>query len=130
MKELVRIDKNSFLSPALSERAGKLACAMDCPSSKTGAIASVCAKSKITRDLAEIKDAKKKIMVTHVHPKGTLMENLSNFVPGSSGVEKAIKVLKPDILLCSHIHEAEGIEERIGNTKVINVGRKGKVIKI
>lgn len=84
----------------------------------------------LKKGFSKIKDTKKKIMVTHVHPKGTLMENLSTFVPGSSGVEKAVKSLKPDILLCSHIHEAEGIEEKIGNTKVINVGRKGKVIKI
>lgn len=86
--------------------------------------------SILKKGFSNIKDLKKKIMVTHVHPKGTLMENLSSFVPGSSGVEKAIKALKPDILLCSHIHEAEGIEEKIGNTRVINVGRKGKVIKI
>ena len=86
--------------------------------------------SILKKGFSNIKDLKKKIMVTHVHPKGTLMENLSSFVPGSSGVEKAIKTLKPDILLCSHIHEAEGIEEKIGNTRVINVGRKGKVIKI
>lgn len=84
----------------------------------------------LKKGFSKIKDTKKKIMVTHVHPKGTLMENLSTFVPGSSGVEKAVKSLKPDILLCSHIHEAEGIEEKMGNTKVINVGRKGKVIKI
>ena len=84
----------------------------------------------LKKGFSNIKNLKKKIMVTHVHPKGTLMENLSSFVPGSSGVEKAIKTLKPDILLCSHIHEAEGIEEKIGDTRVINVGRKGKVIKI
>lgn len=77
-----------------------------------------------------IKKSKKKIMITHVHPSGTLMERLSSFVPGSSGVKKAIQQLKPDILLCSHVHEAEGIEERIGSTLVINVGRKGKILEI
>lgn len=77
-----------------------------------------------------IKKSKKKIMITHVHPTGTLMERLSSFVPGSSGVKKAIERLKPDILLCSHVHEADGIEEKIGNTLVINVGRKGKILEI
>lgn len=77
-----------------------------------------------------IKKSKKKIMITHVHPSGTLMERLSSFVPGSSGVKKAIQQLKPDILLCSHVHEAEGIEEKIGSTLVINVGRKGKILEI
>ena len=78
----------------------------------------------------KIKTMKKRIMVTHVHPSKTKMEKLSNFVTGSSGVTKAINQLKPDIVLCSHIHEAEGLEEKIGNTRVINVGRAGKILDI
>ncbi len=78
----------------------------------------------------KIKYLKKKIMVTHVHPSGTKMEQFSHFVPGSSGVRKAIEKFKPDILLCSHVHEAEGIEEKLGHTKVINVGREGKILDI
>ncbi|HEY0087854.1 MAG TPA: metallophosphoesterase [Candidatus Lokiarchaeia archaeon] len=77
-----------------------------------------------------IKGLKKKIMVTHVHPEGLKMGELTSFFPGSKGITKAVKTFKPDILLCSHVHEAEGIEEKIGNTKIINVGRKGKIIEI
>jgi Icc-related predicted phosphoesterase len=77
-----------------------------------------------------IKDAKKKIMVTHVHPQGSLSERFSDFFPGSEGVRKAIERFKPDILLCGHVHEAEGIEEMIGKTKVFNVGKKGKIIEL
>jgi|SRR3989344_999527 len=77
-----------------------------------------------------IKDVKTKIMVTHVHPSNSIMEKLTKHFPGSTGVTKAIKTLKPDILLCSHVHEAEGLEEKIGRTKVINVGRKGKIIEV
>ena len=76
----------------------------------------------------KIKYLKKKIMVTHVHPADSKIE-FSGF-EGSSGVKKAIDKLKPDILICSHIHEAEGIEEKIGKTKVINVGSTGKIIEI
>ena len=75
-------------------------------------------------------DVRKKIMMTHVHPAGSKMEMLSNFVSGSTGVMEAIKQFKPDILLCSHVHEAEGLEEQIGTTLVINVGRKGKVLDL
>jgi len=77
-----------------------------------------------------VKGSKKKIMVTHVHPEGSLMGKLTGFFPGSQGVKKAIDKLKPDILLCSHVHEAEGVEEKIGKTKVINVGREGKIITL
>jgi Icc-related predicted phosphoesterase len=69
-------------------------------------------------------------MVTHVHPSGTLMEKLTSIFPGSDGIKKAVEKFKPDLLLCSHVHEAEGIEEKLGKTKVINVGKKGKIIDI
>jgi len=77
-----------------------------------------------------IKDQKKKIMVTHVHPAGTIMEKFSEFVVGSTGSRRAIEAFKPDIVLCSHVHEAEGLEEKIGKTRVINVGREGKIIEV
>ena len=77
-----------------------------------------------------IKDFKKKIMVTHAHPVGSTMEKFSDFVPGSTSVREAIDKFKPDFLLCSHVHEAEGIEEKIGKTRVINVGKSGKIIEI
>ena len=78
----------------------------------------------------KIKYLKKKIMITHVHPSGTNMEKFTKIFPGSTGIKRAVDKLKPDILLCSHVHEAEGIEEKIGKTKVINVGKKGKIIEI
>ena len=78
----------------------------------------------------KIKYLKKKIMATHVHPSGSKMEKFTEFFPGSTGVRKAIERFNPDILLCSHVHEAEGIEEKIGKTKVISVGKKGKIIEI
>lgn len=78
----------------------------------------------------KIRYLKKKIMVTHVHPEGTKMEKFTDVFPGSTGVKKAIDKFHPDILLCSHVHEAEGIEEKVGKTRVINVGRKGKIIDI
>ena len=77
-----------------------------------------------------IKNLKTKIMVTHVHPEGSLMERLTQHFPGSKGVKKAIDNFKPQILLCSHVHEAAGMEEKIGATRVINVGREGKVIEV
>ena len=78
----------------------------------------------------KIKDARKKIMITHVHPAESLMEKLSQFVPGSKAVKKAIKYFKPDIALCSHVHEASGLEEKLGKTKLINVGREGRIIEV
>jgi uncharacterized protein len=86
--------------------------------------------SILTTGFEKIKYLEKKVMVTHVHPEGSLMEKFTDIFPGSTGVRKAVDILQPDLLLCSHVHEAEGIEEMIGNTKVINVGKKGKIINI
>ncbi len=76
----------------------------------------------------KVKDLKKKIMVTHMHHKGSKAE-FSGF-PGSKAVKKAVKEFRPDVLISSHIHEAGGIEEKIGKTKVINVSRKPKIFEI
>ena len=78
----------------------------------------------------KIKYLHKKIMVTHVHPDKSKMEKFTKFFPGSPEVRKAIEKFKPDELLWSHFHEAEGIEEKIGKTKVVNVGKKGKIFEI
>tara|TARA_Y100000034_G_scaffold47836_1_gene58986 strand:- start:2178 stop:2783 length:606 start_codon:yes stop_codon:yes gene_type:complete len=75
-----------------------------------------------------IRDIKKKIMVTHMHVKGTKSE-FSGF-KGSKSIRKAIKKFKPDIVIHSHIHEAKGFEEKIGKTRIINVSRKEKIFEI
>lgn len=73
---------------------------------------------------------KKKIMVTHVHPSGTMAEKMTTFLHASEGVRQAIEELQPDLAFCGHVHEAEGLEEKIGKTRVINVGRRGFVFEI
>ena len=91
----------------------------------------------LKKSFEKIKYLDKRIMVTHTPPTNTKMEKLSHLFLGnknlnvaSKGVERAVRKFKPDVLLCSHLHEAEGIEEKLGNTLVINVGRKGKIIEI
>jgi len=77
---------------------------------------------------SSLKDADKKIMVTHMHHKGSKAE-FSGF-EGSKSIKRAIKEFKPDILINAHIHEAGGIEEKIGKTRVINVSRNPTIIEI
>ena len=100
---------------------------------------SIVDKSKLTEDeifynlkkgFQGVKDLKKRIMVTHIHPEKSIIEKFSRFVAGSKSVRKAIDEFKPDILICGHVHEAEGLEEQIGNTKVINVSKSGMIIEV
>jgi len=84
----------------------------------------------LKKGFESIKYLDKRIMVTHVHPSGTKMEKMTQFFPGSTGIRRAVEKFQPDILLCSHVHEAEGLEEKIGKTRIINVGKRGKIIDI
>ncbi len=76
----------------------------------------------------DVKDLRKKIMVTHIHPFGTKSE-FSGW-KGSEAVRKAIESFQPDIAICSHIHGAAGLEDQIGKTRVVNVARKEKIFEI
>jgi len=84
----------------------------------------------LTKGFERVKDLQTKIMVTHVHPDGIKMGEFTKWFEGSKGVKQALNKLQPDILLCSHVHEAEGVEEIVGKTRIINVGRTGKIIEI
>ena len=73
-------------------------------------------------------ELKKKILISHIHAAKTKSE-FSGF-HGSQALRKAIDKFQPDFFLSAHIHEAEGIEEKIGKTRVINVGRRGKIFEV
>lgn len=75
----------------------------------------------------KVRHARKKIMLVHEHPAGTIFE-LGRF-PGSKAIRKAIEQFKPDVVLCGHIHEAAGMEDKIGNTRIINVAKHGKILE-
>jgi len=84
--------------------------------------------NKLKKDFEKIKDLEKKIMVSHLHAAGTKSE--FSGIPGSKALRKAIEEFQPDLFIAGHIHEAEGLSEKIGKTKVMNVGKRGKVIEI
>ncbi|VVB79621.1 Calcineurin-like phosphoesterase superfamily domain protein [uncultured archaeon] len=70
----------------------------------------------------------RKVLVSHLHASGTLAE--FSGIPGEEVLAKAIKYFQPDVFIAGHIHEAEGLEHKVGKTKVIQVGKHGKIIEI
>ncbi len=84
----------------------------------------------LAQSFEQVKGLSKKIMITHTHPSGTSIEKFSPYVRGSTAVRKAIEYFKPDVHICCHVHEAEGVEEKVGKTRIVNVGAKGKIIEI
>jgi len=83
---------------------------------------------KLEKDFDKIKNLEKKIMISHLHASGTKSE-LSG-IPGNGAIRHAIEKFQPDLFIHSHIHELEGVEEKIGKTKVVNVGKKGRIFEI
>lgn len=84
---------------------------------------------KIGKNFDKIKTKTgKKILVSHLHAEGSKAE--FSGIKGDRGVRKAIEYFQPDLFISAHIHEAEGIEEKIGKTRVVQVGRRGKVLEI
>ena len=67
-------------------------------------------------------------MVSHEQPSKSVI-GLGIF-PGSAGVRDAVLKFQPDIHICGHIHETHGIEEMIGKTRVVNVGKKGMIFEL
>jgi Icc-related predicted phosphoesterase len=70
----------------------------------------------------------KKILVSHLHAKDSLAE--FSGIPGDEVVLKAIKEFGPDLLIAAHIHEGEGIEDIMGKTRIVQVGKKGTILEI
>lgn len=82
----------------------------------------------LTKQHEKLKGLDKKILVSHLHAAGTKSE-LSGF-EGNPTLRKAIDKFQPDLFISGHIHELEGVEEKIGKTKVVNVGKKGRIFEI
>jgi len=83
---------------------------------------------QLKKDFAKIKNLEKKIMVSHLHAAGTKAE--FSGIEGSKALRKAIEEFQPDVFLSGHIHEAEGLSEKIGKTRVYSIGKRGKIIEI
>ncbi|MBI4170947.1 MAG: metallophosphoesterase [Candidatus Aenigmarchaeota archaeon] len=86
----------------------------------------------INKGFEKVKDAEKKVLVTHMRPAGSVIEKM---IPrlrysGSEAIREAVKKFKPDVNVCGHIHEAEDLVEKMGNTLVIGAGPEGKIIEV
>lgn len=62
------------------------------------------------------------ILISHSPPKGIADTTSQGISVGSTAVRAATERLKPQLLLCGHIHEAWGQTGHIGDTAVHNLG--------
>lgn len=74
---------------------------------------------------------KKIIFVTHA----PVFETKTDIVPGighvgNKSILKAIKEIKPILVVCGHIHDSAGKVDKVGDTVIVNPGPKGKIIEL
>lgn len=87
------------------------------------------AKSEFKKIIKESK-GKKIILVTHAPPYRTRLDKLSHGHSGNKSIRHFIEKNKIDLLVCGHLHENFGKEDKIGKTRVINPGPFGEIVEI
>ncbi|HLG24737.1 MAG TPA: metallophosphoesterase [Candidatus Nanoarchaeia archaeon] len=70
------------------------------------------------------------ILLTHAPPYRTRLDRIGKSYCGNKSYRKFVEKNKIDLMVCGHIHENFGKEDKIGKTKVINPGPFGKIIKL
>ena len=73
---------------------------------------------------------KKIVLLTHAPPYKTKLDKLVQGHCGSKSIRKFVEKNKVDLLVCGHIHENFGKEDKIKRTKVVNPGPFGSIINI
>lgn len=76
-----------------------------------------------------IKKDDKIVLVTHAPPYKTKIDSIGKEHAGSKSVRKFIERFKPVLAVSGHLHECVG-EDKIGKTKVVNPGHKGRILTV
>lgn len=70
-------------------------------------------------------------LVAHVPPFGTRLDEFAaGKHAGSAILREWVERERPEYLFCGHIHECAGREDRIGETRCFNVGKRGVMVEI
>lgn len=70
------------------------------------------------------------VLVSHSPPKGHADRTSAGQSAGSVAVLEAITRARPALVVCGHIHDSWGCDEKIGPTRVVNAGPRGMVVEI
>jgi Icc-related predicted phosphoesterase len=88
-------------------------------------------EEQIAESLSAFNGIKPMLAVIHCPPFRTPLDRIMNFRhAGSTAVREFIEREQPEYFFCGHIHEAAGVAERLGETKAMNVGKKGFLLDL
>ena len=86
-------------------------------------------KTKFNKIIGKNKD-KKIILVTHAPPYKTNVDRIAGGHCGNKSIRHFIDKNKIDLVVCGHLHENFGKEDKIKKTRIINPGPFGKIVEI
>ncbi len=75
------------------------------------------------------KEGKKLVFVTHQPPHNTKIDFIWAH-HGNKSYSRFIKKFQPELHVCGHLHETQGMKDKTGKTVIINPGPKGEFFKI
>jgi Icc-related predicted phosphoesterase len=88
-------------------------------------------EAKIAEKLQPFASLDPLVLVCHAPPHGTELDQIrSGLHAGSKSVREFIEAHQPAYFFCGHIHEAEGVEIRMGRTLARNVGKQGYLLEL
>jgi Icc-related predicted phosphoesterase len=88
-------------------------------------------EEQIATKLAAFNGLKPLMAVIHCPPFRTALDRIMNFRhAGSTAVREFIEREQPEYVFCGHIHEAAGVAARLGETKAMNIGKKGFLLDL
>ena len=71
------------------------------------------------------------VLVCHAPPHNTALDQIRpGLHAGSRAVREFIEKRQPPYFFCGHIHEAEGVQVKLGNTWAKNVGKPGHLLEL
>ncbi len=88
-------------------------------------------EDEIARRLEPFAALKPLVLVCHCPPLGTALDRVrQNVHAGSRSVREFIERHQPPWFFCGHIHETEGAETTLGQTRCLNPGRQGYLLEL
>lgn len=75
-------------------------------------------------------DGKKLVLILHGPPYGNKTDKILEEHAGNKSYTEFIKQEKPLVVICGHLHENEGVQDKIGKSLIINPGPEGKLIEV
>ncbi len=85
---------------------------------------------KVSREWYGEHQKEKLILITHAPPFGTTTDRIDKKHVGNKDIRSFIERIKPKLVICGHLHETAGKQDKIKETIVINPGWDGMVIEL